>query len=154
MPGAYKTLTAKQEAFVRAYMDCGNATEAYSKVYNSAGNMNRLTCGKNADVLLENAKVQAKMAELKAEHASKLNHRATITLEDLVAEQAQAMQLAAETRNATAFAAASMNKAKLLGMLVDKAEVRTGVLDPDEAKPDISSIWARTEQNEGDRTKH
>ena len=53
------------------------------------------------------------------------------------------MELAEASGNASAYAQAAMNKAKLLGHVTDKAEVKTGQLDPEEAKPDISSIWAR-----------
>jgi hypothetical protein len=53
------------------------------------------------------------------------------------------MKLAEVSGNTSAYAQAAMNKAKLLGHVTDKAEVRTGQLDPEEAKPDISSIWAR-----------
>jgi phage terminase small subunit len=68
------------------------------------------------------------------------------SLEGCVQDQEKAMRLAEESGNASAFAAAAMNKAKLLGFVADRSESRNlhMTLDPQEARPDISSIWART----------
>jgi phage terminase small subunit len=154
MPGE-KALTPKQAAFARAYLEHGNASLAYKLHYNSANGMNENTIKRNAHALLHNPKVQAELEKLRAP----LNNKTTTTLEDLVAEQDEAIAIARESKQAAALSAASMAKAKLLGMLVDRAEVRTGAIDPDEAKPDIAQLWARVAspalpQDGTDSTKH
>ena len=154
MPGAYKTLTAKQEAFVRAYMELGNATEAYGRVYNGNGTMSRATLARNAHELLDQAKVQERLGQLKEEHQQTLNKRAARTSADYVAFLEEAIDIAKQTGNATALVNARMAQAKLEGMLVDKVEQRVGALDPEEAKPDIASLWSRLEQNKGNETQH
>jgi hypothetical protein len=53
------------------------------------------------------------------------------------------MEVTEASGNASAYAQAAMNKAKLLGYVTDKQEVKQTVLNPDDAKPDISTIWAR-----------
>jgi phage terminase small subunit len=149
MPGE-KALTPKQAAFAQAYWERKNATTAYQLVYGNE-KTSRTTAARNAHAMLDNPKIIAELDRLKAANTKKV----TITIEDLVAEQDVAMQMAKESGNAVAYASASMNKAKLLGMLVDRAEVRTGAIDPDEAKPDIAQLWERvapkTDEHE---TKH
>jgi len=46
-------LTPKQEKFVQVYVECGNASEAYRRVYN-AGSMKPQTVNKRASELLLN----------------------------------------------------------------------------------------------------
>jgi hypothetical protein len=55
------------------------------------------------------------------------------------------MELAQETKNASAFAQASMNRAKLLGVVTDKIESRQTVqVLPGNLPPEtIEGIWAR-----------
>jgi phage terminase small subunit len=152
MPGE-KALTPKQAAFARAYLEHGNATMAYEQVYNSAKGMNANTLARNAHALLHSAKVQAEVKRLQ----EAITKKTTRTIEDSIQEQEKAMAMAEQSGNAAAYSNASMAKAKLLGFLIDRAEVRTGALDPDEARPDISSIWARTVAGkpiEGETTKH
>jgi phage terminase small subunit len=151
MPGE-KGLTPKEASFAASYLEHGNASLAYRMHY-KADAMNENTVRRNAHEVLHRPKVQAEIERLR----TAINKKTTTTLEDLVAELDKAAQLAQQTSNATAYATAIMHKAKLLGLVTDKAEVRTGALDPDEAKPDISSIWARTVADkpiEGETTKH
>lgn len=63
-------ITNKQEAFVRAMIECDSAAEAYRRVYN-AKNMKPHTCHRNAHELLKNNNVVTRLAELKAERDSK-----------------------------------------------------------------------------------
>jgi phage terminase small subunit len=151
MPGE-KALTPKQAAFARAYLEHGNASLAYKMCYKAEG-MNDASVNRMAHDVLHNPKVKAEIEKIQAQALKKTS----TTLEDLVAELDKAAQLAQQTSNATAYATAIMHKAKLLGLVTDKAEVRTGALDPDEARPDISSIWARAvadEPIELETTKH
>ncbi|MHB1934826.1 MAG: terminase small subunit [Leptospirillum sp.] len=63
-------LTPKQEAFVLAYIETGNASEAYRRAYD-AGKMLPGTINRKAFELLENGKVTARIAELRAITAEK-----------------------------------------------------------------------------------
>ncbi len=58
-------LTPKQEAFVRAYVETGNASEAYRKIYN-ASRMKPETVNRKAKELLDNGKITARVDELRA----------------------------------------------------------------------------------------
>jgi phage terminase small subunit len=106
-------LTPKQEAFALAYVETGNASEAYRRVY-SAGRMKPETVNRTAKDLLDNRKIAARVAELQAVHLE----RHKLTVDDLLAELEEARQaaLAAETTQSSAAVAATMGKAKLLGL--------------------------------------
>jgi hypothetical protein len=72
-----------------------------------------------ASELLKNGKVAARVAELRAAHAA----RHDITVDDLVDELQEARALAIKRENPSAAVAATMGKAKLLGLVVDKGEL-------------------------------
>ncbi len=63
-------LTLKQEAFVQAYMNCGNASEAYRQAYD-ASRMKPETVSRKAAELLRNGKVTARLDALRAELADR-----------------------------------------------------------------------------------
>jgi hypothetical protein len=153
MPGAYKTLTAKQEAFVRAYMELGNATEAYGRIYTGTANT-KTTNARNAHALLDLPKVQKYLEQLKQERAEKISKRETRDLAWYMAELDCAADIAKAKLDATALERVRMSQAKLMGLVTDKIEARTGAIDPEEAKPDIGSLWSRLEQNKGSDTQH
>ena len=62
------TLTAKQEAFCRHYVDTGIASEAYRMSYDTS-NMKPDTIWSAACRLLDNSKVAARIAEIQREYA-------------------------------------------------------------------------------------
>ena len=70
------SLTPKQEAFVMAYVETGNASEAYRRSYN-AEKMKPESINRKAKELLDNVKITARVAELQAEH--KERHNVTVT---------------------------------------------------------------------------
>lgn len=113
-------LTPKQEAFALAYVETGNASQAYRRAYN-AGKMKPASVNRTAKELLDNIKITARLQELKAAHVA----RHEITVDDLIRELEEARTLAAggEKPQPAAMVAASMGKAKLLGMLTDKTEL-------------------------------
>ena len=112
-------LTPKQEAFALAYVETGNASEAYRRAYNAA-KMKPASVAVNASKLLAEAKVALRVQELQA----KAVERHEITVDDILRELEEARALAAggEKPQPAAMVAASMGKAKLLGMLTDKME--------------------------------
>jgi phage terminase small subunit len=59
-------LTPKQEAFCLAYMETGNASEAYRRAYDTDG-MKPSTINRNAKAMLDNNKIAARVAGLKQE---------------------------------------------------------------------------------------
>jgi phage terminase small subunit len=67
-------LTAKQEAFCLAYLECGNASEAYRRSYNAA-DMAPATVNRKAAELLANGKITARIGQLRDEAAK----QATLT---------------------------------------------------------------------------
>lgn len=107
------TLTAKQEAFCLAYLETGNASEAYRKAYN-AENMKPETVNRKAKELLDHGKISARVEALQEEH----RERHKITVDDLLAELEEARQVALGQNNpqTSAAVAATMGKAKLLGL--------------------------------------
>jgi phage terminase small subunit len=153
MPGE-KALTPKQAAFARAYLEHGNASLAYKLVYN-ASNMNEASIGRMAFDVLHNPKVQAEVQKIQQQSLKK----ASKTIDDFVADLEEAAELAKQSGNAAALVTARMAQAKLLGLVTDRAEVRTGAIDPEEAKPDIAQLWARVgspavAQADDDGTRH
>ena len=112
-------LTPKQEAFALAYVETGNASEAYRRSYN-AEKMKPETVNRTAKEQLDNPKIAARLAELKAAHVE----RHEVTVDDLIREleEARSIAMAGERQQPAAMVAASMGKAKLLGLIVDKAD--------------------------------
>lgn len=113
-------LTPKQEAFALAYVETGNASEAYRRAYN-AGNMKPEVIANKASALLKrgDVRVRVEMAQAKAVE------RHETTVDDILRELEEARALAAggDKPQPAAMVAASMGKAKLLGMLTDKTEL-------------------------------
>lgn len=58
------SLTPKQEAFALAYVETGNASEAYRRAYNAA-KMQPSTIHRAAHELIENPKIAARLSELR-----------------------------------------------------------------------------------------
>ena len=105
-------LTAKQEAFCIAYLETGNATEAYRRAYD-VSKMAPSTINRAAKDVIDNSKITARLAELRAPVIKK----AQITVEDLLREleEARVVAMTCETPQSSAAIAATMGKAKLLG---------------------------------------
>lgn len=130
-------ITPKQEAFARAYIEtAGNASEAYRRSY-SAENMSNAAIAVEACRLLDDPKVALMVTSLK-ESAQK---RHELTVDDIIAEleEARAMAMTGERPQASAMVAASMGKAKILGMVTDKVDAKlngtvTHLYDEEQAK--------------------
>ena len=122
-------LTARQEAFCTSLAKGLPASRAYVNAGYDARNN---AAEANASRLLRNAKVATRLAELQRQAA----HKAAVTAKSIAAELDTAFRLAFENKQAAACVAASMGKAKLFGLIVDRAEVeqtirRKPVADPD-----------------------
>src|SRR5690606_37554840 len=97
-------LTQKQEAFCLAYMETGNASEAYRQAYD-AEQMKPETVNRKAKELLDNGKIAARIAGLQEEAAQ----RNKITVDTLIGELEEARQaaLTSETAQSSAAVAAT-----------------------------------------------
>lgn len=107
------SLTPKREAFVKAYIELGSPSEAYKASFN-AENMSPASISVEASKLLANPKIALRLMELQA----MAQERHNMTVDDLLAELEEARQAAysGEKPQAAAMVAATMGKAKLLGL--------------------------------------
>jgi phage terminase small subunit len=117
-------LTIKQEAFCQAYIETGNASEAYRTAY-AADKMKAEAIHVKASELLSNGKVTVRLKELQDE----IKHRHSVTVDSLLAELEEARQkaLCAETPQSSAAVAATMGKAKLTGLDKQIVEMRGAI---------------------------
>ena len=118
-------MTPKQELFAQAYIETGNASEAYKRAYNTQANAN--TVNRKASQLLKHPEVIKLLADLQAIH----RQRHKLTIDDILQELEDARQkaLSAETPQCSAAISATMGKAKLLGL--DKQVIEhKGILTP------------------------
>ena len=106
-------LTPKQEKFCQLYIELGNASEAYRQSYD-ADSMNENTVNREAKGLLDNPKIATRLEQLRKEHSKRHN----ITIDSLLIELEEARQAAFEGERVqvAAAVAATMGKAKLLGI--------------------------------------
>lgn len=112
-------LTPKQEAFAMAYIETGNASEAYRQAYD-AENMKAESIWVAACRVLGDTNVGLRVAELQEE----ARKRHSVTVLSLTAELDEARALAlADPKGAAAAVSATMGKAKLHGLLIDKGEM-------------------------------
>ena len=117
-------LTPKQEAFAMAYAESGNASKAYKAVYNVNENTSDNSISVGASKLRNNPKITLRIEELQELACG----RHSITVDSLTYELETARKTAQEAGQASAMVAATMGKAKLHGLLTDKAQISS----PDE----------------------
>lgn len=109
-------LTVKQLAFARAYIECGNASEAYRRAYGRK-NMSPGALAVEANRLLGHPKVSLMVRLLQEEHAE----RHEVTIEWLTKEMKEVLAKAkAEDKGSSAAVSALMGLAKLHGLIVDR----------------------------------
>ena len=125
-------LTPKQEKFCYGYVETGNASGAYRAAYN-AEKMKPESVAVQAAKMLASPKIALKIDALRAE----LRQRHEITVDDLVVELEEARKLAFETEKAAAAVSATMGKAKLLGLVVEKQE--TNIVQPPKIIVELSN---------------
>lgn len=112
------SLTVKQEAFVKAYMETGNGTQAYRMAYD-AENMKESTIRVKAFELLQNGKITERLEQ--ARESSQKRHDISIAkLTEMLLED---RELARKVESPAAAVSAVMAIGKLHGLVVDKKEV-------------------------------
>lgn len=114
---AAQTLTPKQEAFAQAYVETGNASEAYRRAYNTA-NSKPSSINVNASKLLDDAKIAQRVTALR----QAILERHEFTIVNMVSQLDEDRTFARECEAPAPAVTASMGKAKLLGFLTDKIE--------------------------------
>lgn len=115
--GQEGVLTPKQEAFVAAYLETGNATEAYRRAYD-AENMQDHVIRVKACELMKNGNVAVTLLQRQAE----ARQRHEITLESITEMLKADRELARTEKQSSAAIQAAMGLAKLHGLVVDKSE--------------------------------
>ena len=132
-------LNARQEAFARNIAEGRSQREAYQCAgYTPASDS---VADVNASRLLRHAQVQSRVRELQAVQAQ----ASQITAERLLAELEEARSLALSLGQAGAAVAASMGRAKLCGLLIDRREdvTRRPTRDPDAPAEVAVEVWLR-----------
>ena len=111
-------LTPKQAAFCMAFIETGNASEAYRQAYD-AQKMKPETVNRAAKELLDNPKITARLSQLNSMHAE----RHKFTVDDMIAQLDEDRAFARELEKPSAAVSASMGKARVYGFLTDKVEL-------------------------------
>ena len=117
-------MTPKQADFVRLYFELGIASEAYKRAYNSHAKPN--TLHRKANDLLKHPVIKAEVQTMQAQ----ARERNQVTIDNVVDELEEARQIAKQSGNAAAMVSATLGKAKVLGLVVDKQETNTKILTP------------------------
>lgn len=111
-------LTPKQEAFAQAYVETGNASEAYRRAYD-AGEMKRTSLVVEASRMLDHPNVALRIGELRGEAFQ----RHEMTVSAIAAMLMEDRDLAHTVEAPSAAATASMGLAKLYGLITEKRDI-------------------------------
>jgi len=111
-------LTPKQEAFCLAYIETGNASEAYRRSY-SAEKMKDATVHRAAKELFDNPKITARLVELQAHH----QERHDVTVDSLTEEYEEAREMARVLEMPSAMVQATTGKGRVHGLVTNKNEI-------------------------------
>lgn len=125
-------MTPKQEAFARAYVETGNASEAYRQCY-SAEKMSAQVVNNEASKLLQHHEITVRVQELQAA----AQKRSAITVDYITDMLVRAAKKAEEeAKGASALVSAAMGLGKLHGHITEKREIKhvSGVEDLDDAE--------------------
>lgn len=114
-------LTPKQEAFALKYVECSNASEAYRTAYDVGENTTPESIWVNACKTLANDKVAQRVVELQEE----AKERAFVTIRSITEELEEARIMALKNEQSAAMTQATMGKAKVNGLLVDRVDQKT-----------------------------
>ena len=105
-------LTPKQEAFALAYVETGNAAEAYRRAYDVRAATQHSTIYVAASELMRNPKIRVRVEELQSQAAE----MALYTVKQAFEEYEVARQLALQEANPSAAVSAVAGKVKLFGL--------------------------------------
>ncbi len=129
--------TPKQQRFAELYVQLGNASEAYRRAYKtSAEKWTNEALAAEAHRMVKHPLVSHIIAELRAKAAQ----RHAVTVDSISRELDEARDKAMrEAKGSAAAVSASMGKAKLHGMLVDKHDHTSsdGSMSPAAISPEL-----------------
>jgi len=123
-------LTQRQEAFCLAFVETGNASEAYRRAY-QAKRMNAKTVHECASRLLADRKVTARVAWLRGKAAVK----AVLTLETHLGKLAELRDAAAKDEEWDAAIRAETKRGEAAGLYPDRGRVNVSVALPGKLEP-------------------
>lgn len=112
-------LTHKQESFCIAYIELGNASDAYRKSYN-AGSMADKTINEKASRLLADGKIRARVEELRAPVVA----AAQVTLAGHLERLSRLSEEAEKAGQFSAAIAAEVSRGKVSGLYVEHVEAK------------------------------
>lgn len=136
-PNPRKALNSRQEAFCRGLAEGLSQSAAYVRAgYKPRGPV----ADAEASRMVRNPKVVLRLSELRREAA----YRSTKTVASLVEGLDRALAIAQEDRNPNAMVAAIVAQGKLLGLVVDKAQIETKAHRP-APEPDVAAGVLMTE---------
>lgn len=115
-------LTPKQEAFCLAYLETGNASEAYRRAYNTEG-MKPETVNRTAKQLLDNHKITTRIHELQSDAAEATQ----ITLQGHLEDLRRLRDAATEAKQYGAAVKAEMARGKAAGLYTERVNLTGGV---------------------------
>lgn len=112
-------LTPKQEAFCIAYLETGNASEAYRRAYEVSADTKPETINRSAKEVIDNPKITARLEELRAPVVEEAKVSLALHLSDLkrLRDSAEASE------NFNAAISAEVNRGKASGLYVTKMDV-------------------------------
>lgn len=118
-------LTPKQENFCLAYLETGNASEAYRRAYDADG-MTPESVNRKAKEVVDNVKIAARLEELRAP----VREKALLTLESHLARLNELSRKAEEAEQFAPAITAETNRGKAAGLYTEKTEnIHRHVLD-------------------------
>lgn len=113
-----KRLTQKQENFCLAYIETGNASEAYRRVYN-AEKMKPETVNNKAHVLLKKGEIRARLEELRCPATKS----AQVTLAQHLSKLEELRELAKEEGKYGPAIQAEIARGKAAGLYVERSHI-------------------------------
>ena len=111
-------LTQKQENFCLAYLETGNASEAYRRAYNTVGASEK-TIWEKASRLLKEGKVRARLEELR----TPATESAQITLSQHLSKLEELRELAKEEGKYGPAIQAEIARGKAAGLYVERSHI-------------------------------
>ena len=111
-------LTAKQEAFCIAYIETGNASEAYRTAYD-AEDMKPETVNRAAKQLMDNCKIATRLEEIQ----KPIRERAEITLESHLERLKHLSNMAEAAEQYSSAIKAEESRGKASGLYTEKKEI-------------------------------
>lgn len=112
-------LTKKQEDFALVYVETGNASEAYRRAYNVRQGTKEATINRTAKELIDNPKIAARIAELRAPAIEK----AGLTLDKHLDDLLRLRNMAVKDAKWSAAIQAEIARGKAAGLYVERTEL-------------------------------